>query len=147
MSYPTLGSQLKRICRFALLISVAVLFLVDVSMADNLPPRAYEKRTYAATQGNLNKLHGLFRQHSGRYFVKHGIQVIATLVPTKESAAGNTVIWIFAHANEESAHAAWSSFNQDPKWLKLLAEASPNEALIERVESEFFRPADYSPMQ
>lgn len=145
--HPTLQRSLIRISRLASLVSIGLLFLVNVALADNLPPRAYEKRTYTATDGNLKKLHNLFRQHSGRYFVRHGIQVIAVLIPTEESAPGNTVVWVLAHASEEDARDAWGSFNQDPKWLELLEEANTDGEIIEKIDSEFFLPADYSPMQ
>ncbi|HYE18295.1 MAG TPA: NIPSNAP family protein, partial [Tepidisphaeraceae bacterium] len=44
--------------------------------------RYFEVRTYIANEGKFEAMHARFRDHTGRLFKKHGIDVIGYWVPT-----------------------------------------------------------------
>ena len=125
----------------------AVLLPVSASMAENVPNRTFEIRSYSVAAGQLSKLHALFQDKSGRFFIKYGIQVIALWTPREEPAAGNTLVCILAHSSKEKALAAWKLFNENPKWNKFVAEYGVNGETLEQVNSRYYLPTDYSPLK
>lgn len=130
-----------------LLFTAGVLFTAAAAMAENVPNRTFEIRTYTVAEGQPGKLHALFQDKSGRFFIKYGIQVIALWTPVEEPEAGSSLVCILAHSSKEGAIAAWKLFNEDPKWAKFAAEYGVNAKSLEQVNSRYFRPTDYSPLK
>ena len=112
--------------------------------------RVFELRTYTAADGRLDALHARFREHTCRLFKKHGLTNFAYwhLMPEQKGAA-NTLIYILAHQNRESADASWKAFREDPNWVavKKASEDSAGGSLTvpDGVISVFMTPTDYSP--
>ena len=110
--------------------------------------RIFELRTYTAAEGKLDALNARFRDHTNKLFVKHGMELVGYWTPTDEKkGAGNTLIYILAHASKEAADKSWAGFRADPEWKAALAESEKNGKLTTKVESVFMKPTDYSPMK
>ena len=67
-------------------------------------------------------------------------------VPTDEPASRNTLIYIVSHASREAARANWDDFRADPEWQRVRAESEASGKLVERIESVFLDPVDFSPI-
>jgi hypothetical protein len=106
--------------------------------------RVYELRTYTAPEGKLGELHARFRDHTTRIFAKHGMQNIGYWVPQDAPRSANTLIYIIAHKSRDAAKASWAAFSADPEWKKVAAESQVNGRIVEKVESVFMDPTDYS---
>lgn len=109
--------------------------------------RVFELRTYTATPGNLEALKTRFRDHTIRLFNKHGMTSIGYWVPMDEPNSANTLIYLLAHKDRESAAAAWTAFRADPEWVKARADSEKNGRITEKVESVFLTPTDFSQMK
>jgi hypothetical protein len=109
--------------------------------------RVFEIRTYTAPEGKLEALHTRFRDHTLRIFQKHGMTNIIYLKPLDAPLAQNTLVYILAHASREEAKKSWAAFAADPEWKKVSAESQANGRIVEKVESVFAEPADYSPIK
>lgn len=107
--------------------------------------RVYELRTYVAADGKFEDLHNRFRNHTLKLFEKHGIENIAYFVPTDEPRSANTLIYLVAHQSREAAAASWKAFIDDPEWKKVYAESEANGALVQKIDSLYLVPTDYSP--
>jgi NIPSNAP protein len=109
--------------------------------------RVFELRTYYAAPGKLKALHARFRDHTNRLFRKHGMTIIGFWTPTDEKEPSDKLIYILAFPSREAADKSWNAFRDDPEWKAAKAASERNGVLVEKVESVFMKPTDYSPMK
>lgn len=109
--------------------------------------RVFELRTYTAAPGKLDALKARFRDHTLKFFEKHGMTNVGYWVPQDAPLSENTLTYILAYPSREAATKSWQAFRMDPEWLKARAASEANGPLTTRTESLFLAPADFSPMQ
>lgn len=115
--------------------------------ADNGEARLFELRTYTTHPGKLDELHKRFREHTNRLFKKHGMELVGYWTPADEDEAQNTLVYILAYPNREARDKAWKDFLEDPEWQKVFQESRTDGPLVQKVESRFLAPTDYSPIK
>ena len=76
-------------------------------------------RTYTAPPGKFAALQSRFRDHTLRLFEKHGMQNIGYWIPADPPNSENTLTYIIAHKDRESAKKSWAAFGADPEWQKV----------------------------
>jgi hypothetical protein len=109
--------------------------------------RVFEMRTYYAAPGKMEALHARFRDHTCKLFEKHGMTLVGFWSPTDAKEAEKKMVYILAFPSREAAAKSWSAFANDPAW-KAAREASEKDGkLVERVESVYLNPTDYSPVK
>jgi hypothetical protein len=109
--------------------------------------RIFELRTYHAAPGKLDALNARFRDHTNKLFEKHGMTIIGFWTPTDPKEADKTLIYILAFPSKEAADKSWKAFRDDPEW-KTAREASEKDGkLVDKVESVYLNPTDYSPLK
>jgi hypothetical protein len=106
--------------------------------------RIFELRTYTAKPGRLQDLLARFRNHTTRLFEKHGMVNIGYWVPADPPRAQDTLIYLLAHKDRDSAKRSWDAFRNDPEWIKVKAASEANGPLVEKVESVFLNALDFS---
>ncbi len=104
----------------------------------------YELRTYDTPEGKLDALNARFRNHTMTLFEKHGMKNIMYWTPVDKP---NTLIYVIAHKDKAAADASWKAFRDDPEWKKVAEETQRDGKLVEKVESVYMTPTDYSPRQ
>ena len=130
-------------------LGVAFLAVVaDRSAAEDKETRSdamlYELRTYTAAEGKVSELHARFRDHTMKLFEKHGMKNIVYLIPVDKP---NTLVYVIAHKNKAAAEKSWQAFRDDPEWQSVYKESQKNGTLVDKVESVYLTPTDYSPMK
>lgn len=105
--------------------------------------RYYEMRTYFAPPGKLDELHARFRDHTTKFFEKHGMENVGYFVPVDNKE--NKLIYLLAYRSPEARDAAWKAFSTDPAWQDAKQKSEADGALVERVEQIFMETTDYSP--
>jgi len=105
-------------------------------------PMLYELRTYYTPEGKLDDLNARFRNHTMKLFEKHGMKNIIYWTPVDKP---NTLIYVIAHKDKAAADASWAAFREDPEWKKVAEETQRNGKLVDKVESVYLTPTDYSP--
>ena len=109
------------------------------------PTRVFELRTYHTNDGKLADLHKRFRDHTCLLLKKHGAELIGFWTPLDDKdGKGSKLIYLVAFPDREAARKTWKEFSDDPEWKKVYAESHKNGALVNKVESVFLEPADYS---
>lgn len=103
----------------------------------------YEMRVYYSPQGKLDDLHARFRDHTMRLFEKHGIHNTGYFVPINNPE--NKLVYFVSYPDREAREKSWKAFFADPEWQKAAKESEKNGKIVERVESTFLVPTDYSP--
>jgi hypothetical protein len=109
--------------------------------------RVFELRTYTAAPGKMKALHARFRDHTNKLFEKHGMTIIGFWNPANPEKAEQTLIYVLAFPSKDSAEKSWQAFRDDPEW-KAAKEASEQDGkLVDKVESVYMSPTDYSPLK
>jgi hypothetical protein len=109
--------------------------------------RLFEVRTNVAAPGKLDALHARFRNHTTRFFEKHGMTLVGLWTPAQGEVARNTLVYILAYPNKEARERSWKALQDDPEWQRVRAESEKDGPLLQVVESVYLKPADYSPIQ
>lgn len=112
--------------------------------------RVFEMRTYTAEAGRLDALNARFRDHTVKFFAKHGMVNISYWVPmTGQKGADNTLIYLLAHKSVDAAKASFDAFRKDPDWVaarKASEEKAGGSLTVanDGVKSVFMKATDYS---
>jgi len=106
--------------------------------------RVFELRVYHTFPGRLPALQARFRDHTLEIFKKHGMTSIGYWTPQDSPGSENTLIYILAHASREDAKKHWAEFAQDPEWKEVSKASEADGKIVEKVDSTFMVPSDYS---
>jgi NIPSNAP protein len=109
--------------------------------------RVFELRVYQTLPGRLPALESNFRDHNVAYLKKHGIESVGYWTPQDSPASANTLIFIVAHDSREAAEQHWNEFRSDPEWKKLAQASLASGEIVEKIDSTFLTPTDFSPMK
>jgi hypothetical protein len=109
--------------------------------------RVFELRTYTAAPGKLPAVQARFRDVTAALFKKHGFEIVAFWVPQDAPRSENTFVYMLAFPDRETAKARWADFQKDPDWIKARADSEKDGKLVDKVESQFLSPLDFSPMK
>lgn len=128
---------------------LAALLLSGVEMptAQAADARFFELRIYHANPGKLDALNARFRDHTNKLFVKHGMDLVGYWTPADSPESENTLVYILAYPSREAREASWKAFREDPAWIKAKEESEKGGVLVDKVDSKFLNPTDYSPIQ
>ncbi len=124
------------------LISAHVTHVNEVKAASN---RIFELNVYHAVPGKVRSLEARFAD-GHQLLAKHNLDVIGYWVPNQDPSWNDTFIYIVAGNSQEELEKNWNAFHADPAFQKYL-KAEQEEKLIERVDSTYMRPTDYSAMK
>jgi hypothetical protein len=131
----------------AALVFTAGYWAGQVQTAHAQSKRVFELRTYHTLDGKLDALHARFRDHTVKLFEKHGITNVGYFSPQDPPLAGKTLIYLLAHPNREAAKKNFDAFRKDPAWIKARDESEKSGKIVEKVESVFLDPTDFSPLK
>jgi hypothetical protein len=109
--------------------------------------RVYELRTYHCNEGKLEALKARFRDHTIEIFKRHGIESIGYWVPQDPELAKNTLVYLIVHPSREAAAKNWAAFSSDPEWKKVAADSEKDGKIVQKVDSLFLDPTDFSPLK
>lgn len=104
----------------------------------------YEIRTYTAPDGKLDALKARFRDHTIAIFNKHDMKSVGYWTPQDAPLSQNTLVYVLAHPSREDAKKNWAAFQADPEWVKAKAESEKDGKIVEKAESVFMDPTDFS---
>jgi hypothetical protein len=108
--------------------------------------RVFELRVYHAVPGKLSALESRFRDTASKLLAKHDLKAVGYWVPEDAVAWDNTFIYILAHPSREEAKKNWDAMMADPELQGVLKSEQANK-LVEKIDSTYMRPADFSPLK
>ena len=109
--------------------------------------RVFELRTYTSPPGKLPELHARFRNHTTKLFERHGMTNVGYWTPRDSARAQNTIVYLLAYPSRAARDSSWRAFGRDPEWRQVSTASEVNGRIVEKVESVFLDPTDYSPMK
>ena len=129
-----------------MLIGLAVVATPPVAAQSSAGP-VYELRIYTTVEGKLPALLARFRDHTVALFQKHGMENVGYWTPADPPKSQNTLYYLLRHKSREAATASWAAFRKDPEWLKAQKASEADGKLLEKTESVFMSPADFSKLK
>ncbi|HXM60641.1 MAG TPA: NIPSNAP family protein [Terriglobales bacterium] len=138
------------VCSIAL-VSIAAGSLITARLGNMKQARAnsdrvFELRVYHAVPGKLPALESRFRDTTSKLLAKHDLKVVGYWVPEDAPAWDNTFIFMLAHASREEAKKNWDALWADPAFQEVVKSEQSNK-LVEKADSTYMRPTDFSPMK
>ena len=109
--------------------------------------RIFELRTYHCLPGKLETLDTRFRDHTRKLFEKHGMTNIVYWHTVPQDGTQPKLVYLLAHKSEEAAKASFDAFRKDPVWVKARDASEANGKIVEKVESVFLTPLQFSPLK
>ncbi len=131
-------------------IALALAFVAGILMTNQVHAansRVFELRVYHCLPGRLPALEKRFRDHTIDIFNRHHITSIAYWVPQDSPAHDNTLIYVVAHESRDAAKKNWAEFGADPEWQKVAKESEADGKIVEKIDSTFMDPADFSALK
>jgi hypothetical protein len=126
-----------------LMIIAAALTAASTAQAQSSGP-VYELRIYTAVEGRLDAVLARFRDHTVKIFENHGMENVGYWVASDPPKSQTTLYYILKHKSREAAKASWAAFRTDPEWIKAQKESEANGKIVEKTESIFLSPTDFS---
>lgn len=106
--------------------------------------RVFELRMYHTLPGRLPALEARFRDDTVRIFNKHNMTSIGYWTPEDAPLKDNELIYILAHPSREAATKNWAAFRDDPEWQKVSKASEADGKIVEKVDSIYMDPLDFS---
>lgn len=122
-------------------------WLGSVRTAEAAANRVFELRTYHCNEGKLPNLQARFRNHTVKLFEKHGMTNVGYWVPMDEPASKDTLVYMLAYPDRESAKKAWEAFRTDAEWNKVREASEKDGKIVSKVDSIYLTPTDFSKMK
>ena len=109
--------------------------------------RVFELRVYHTVPGKAQALQAEFREKVSKWFVKHDLQAVGYWAPVDAPVSDNTFIYILAHPSREEAKKHWAAFQADPAFQEMIKSQQGEAKVVEKVDSTYMDPTDFSPMK
>lgn len=117
---------------------------IDVHAASS---HVYELRMYHTLPGRLPALEARFRDHTITIFNRHHMTSVGYWTPQDEPQKSNLLIYILQHDSRESAAKNWDAFRKDPEWQAVSKASEADGKIVEKVDSTFMDPTDFSKLK
>jgi len=108
--------------------------------------RVFELRVYHAVPDKLPALESNFRDTWSKLLAKHDLKVVGYWAPEGAPAWDNTFIYLVAYSSREEAKKNWDGMLTDPATQEML-KSEQADKLVEKIDSTYMRPEDFSPMK
>jgi hypothetical protein len=107
----------------------------------------FELRFYHALPGKMPALESRFRDTTSKLLAKHDLKVVGYWVTEGDAPAwDNTFIFMVDHPSHEEAKKNWDGFRHDPAFLEEIKSEQANK-LVEKIDSTYMSPTDFSPLK
>jgi hypothetical protein len=109
--------------------------------------RVFELRIYHTVPGKTTALQAEFRDKVTKWFAKYNLQPVGFWAPVDAPASDNTFIYILAHPSRDEAKKHWAAFQADPAFQEMIKSQQGDGKLVEKIDSTYMAPVDFSPMK
>lgn len=106
----------------------------------------YELRIYHTVPGKLPPLEARFRDSTAKLLAKHDLKVVGFWEPESGPGWENTFVFMLDHPSREDAKKNWAAFMADPGFQEMI-KAEQAEKFVEKIDSTYMRPTDFSSMK
>ncbi len=106
--------------------------------------RIFELRMYLCFPGRLPNLVTRFTNHTIKLFVKHHMDNIAYFASEENAGVQPKLIYLLAYPSLEASTKSWADFRTDPEWIAVRDASEKDGKIVDKVESVFLKPLNFS---
>jgi hypothetical protein len=106
--------------------------------------RVFELRTYTCLPGRLPNLITRFKDHTTKLFEKHGMENIIYYTSVEKDGGQSKLVYLLAHKSKDAAVKSWEAFRADPVWIEARDASEKDGKIVEKVESVYLKPTNFS---
>lgn len=128
-------------------LGAVTVWLARPAVVEAQSARVYELRTYHCLPGRLEALKTRFRDHTTKLFAKHGMKNVGYWIPADAPASQDTLIYVLAHESRDAAKKSWTDFENDPEWKTVRDASQKDGKIVEKVDSTYLTPTDFSALK
>ena len=118
--------------------------LAHISQVRANSSRVFEPRVYHVLPGKMPALESRFRDTTSKLMAKHNLEAVGDWVA--EGTADYTFVDILAHPSRDEAKKNWDALMADPGFEAVMKSEQANK-LVEKIDSTYMRPTDFSPLK
>jgi len=118
--------------------------LAHISQVRANSSRVFELRVYHVLPGKMPALESRFRDTTSKLMAKHNLEAVGDWVA--EGTADYTFVDILAHPSRDEAKKNWDALMADPGFEAVMKSEQANK-LVEKIDSTYMRPTDFSPLK
>ncbi len=122
---------------------LGILTMATLSPLATAAEKFFELRTYYAAEGKLDALNARFRDHTTLLFTRHGMTNVGYWMPLENPK--RKLVYLLSYPDLAAREASWKAFQADPDWVKAKAASEVSGKLVDKVDSLFLTPTDFSP--
>jgi len=127
------------------LVTARLMHLNQVRADSN---RVFELRIYHTVPGKATALQSEFREKVTKLFAKHDLKAVGYWAPLDAPTSEDTFVYILAHPSRDAAKQHWDAFRADPEFQAMMKEQqAPDAKIVEKVDSTYMAPTDFSPIK
>ena len=108
--------------------------------------RVFEMHVYHTVPGKAQALESRFRDTTSKLLAKHGLNIVGYWVAEDTPGWDSAFIFIVAHSSREEAKKNWDAMRADQATQEML-KSEQADKLVEKIDSTYMRPEDFSPMK
>jgi hypothetical protein len=120
---------------------------MNIQQARAASNRVYELRFYHTFPNRLEPLVTRFRNGEVKVFEKNHMNFMGAWVPEDAPNHENLFIYLLAHESRDASKKNWAAFGADPDWKNIQKTSEADGKIVEKVESTFMDPTDFSPLK
>jgi hypothetical protein len=120
---------------------------MNIQQARAASNRVYELRFYHTFPNRLKPLVTRFRNGEVKVFEKNHMNFMGAWVPEDAPNHENLFIYLLAHESRDASKKNWAAFGADPDWKNIQKTSEADGKIVEKVESTFMDPTDFSPLK
>jgi hypothetical protein len=131
--------------------ALPVFLLASIALTQSAPAadpenRLFELRVYTPSEpGKLDALNARFREHTVKFFAKHGMTSIGFFNPADPK--DERLVYMLAYKDWAARTAAWSKFGSDPEMRTALQASTAKHGQVRmKADIMYLSPTDYSPV-
>ena len=109
--------------------------------------RVFELRIYHTVPGKATALQAEFRDKVTKLFARHDLKAVGYWAPEDAPTSSDTFIYILAHPSRDGAKQHWDAFRTDPEFQEMMKSQQGDNKLVEKVDSTYMDPVDFSPIK
>lgn len=126
------------------LLTARLMHLNQVKADSN---RVFELRIYHTVPGKATALQAEFREKVTKLFAKHDLKAVGYWAPEDAPVSSDTFIYVLAHPSRDGAKQHWDAFRADPEFQEMMKSQQGDNKLVEKVDSTYMDPVDFSPLK
>jgi hypothetical protein len=104
----------------------------------------FELRRYYLLPSRYPNIVARFRDHTRKLFEKNGMKNLAYFETHEKEGVQPTLLYFLAHKNAEAAKKSWDDFRASKEWTTVRDASEVSGKIVERVESVYMKPTDFS---